>query len=166
MSDLFSRLVGILLLRNGPQDLPAGTAPLLLATTLYAGATALSLSMGEQGPERPALAMLLAVLVPLVLVRIVLSLRGRPARWLQTLTALFGSSGLLSLASLPLAAGAGPEPDAFLAVASLVVFFWSFAIDGHIWRHALETSFAAGLAVAVVLFAISLYAITFLAGPL
>lgn len=166
MSEFVSRLVGVMMLKRGPQDLPAGTFPLLAATILYVAATGLSISIGES-PDNAAGILLLAVALPLVLTRIVLSLRKRPARWIQTLTALFGTSGLLSLLSLPLAASAQSDnPDPFLTIASLVLFFWSFAIDGHIWRHALDTSFAAGLAVAVVLFAVSMYVITTLAGPL
>jgi hypothetical protein len=168
MSEFVSRLLGVMMLKNGPQDLPAGTGPLLAATMLYAAATGLSISIGE-GPDNPAGILLLAVALPLVMTRIVLSLRKRPARWIQTVTALFGTSGLLSLLSLPLALsaeGASASPAPILTIASLVLFFWSFAIDGHIWRHALDTSFAAGLAVAVVLFAVSMYVITTLAGPL
>lgn len=157
------------MLRSGPQDLPAGTRPLTLTLALYVAATALSLSLSnaDGGPANPMAALALATLLPMILVRIVLGLRGRAARWGQTITALFGSSALISLLSLPLGAGtsAGREPDPFLVVASLVLFFWSFAVDAHIWRHALETSFAAGLAVAVVLFTISMYIITAIAGP-
>jgi hypothetical protein len=168
MSEFVSRLLGVMMLKHGPQDLPAGTLPLLAATILYVAATGLSLSIGES-PDNAAGILLLAVALPLVLTRIVLALRKRPARWIQTVTALFGTSGLLSLLSLPLALsaeGASASPAPILTIASLVLFFWSFAIDGHIWRHALDTSFAAGLAVAVVLFAVSMYVITTLAGPL
>lgn len=165
MPEFLSRLVGILLLRAGPQDLPAGPGPLMLAMTLYVLATTVSLSLGE-GPGNPILTLVLAVFLPLILARIVLGLRGHPARWGQTVSALFGTSGLLSLLSLPMAAAAGTEPDALLTIVSLVVFFWSFAVDAHIWRHALGVSFAAGLAVAVILFALSIYIITSIAGPL
>lgn len=154
------------MLAKGPQDMPAGVAPLVLAILLYVAASAASLGLG-QGPENPAAVLLLAVLLPLVLVRIVLSFKGYPARTTQTLTALFGSGALLSLIALPLGLVGGgesmPEP---LVLASLVLFIWSFAVDAHIWRHALECSFAVGLAVAVVLFTISMFMITSLAGPL
>ncbi len=155
------------MLKNGPQDMPAGVVAPTLATGFYLVATALSLSVGE-GPENPVGVLVLAVVLPLALVRIVLGLRGHTSRWGQTLTALFGTSGLLSLLSLPLAiaAGGGTEPNPVVTVASLVLFFWSFAVDGHIWRHALDASFAVGLAVAVVLFAVSMYVITSIAGPL
>lgn len=167
MSELFSRLIGILMLRNGPQDLPAGSRPLTLAMAFYVAATAMSLSLGEGGPDNPVAALALATVLPMILVRIVLGLRGRPARWNQTLAALFGSSALITLLSMPLgaSASAGGEPDPVLVIASLVLFFWSFAVDAHIWRHALDTTFAAGLAVAVLLFTISMYTITLIAGP-
>lgn len=164
MSELFSRLIGILMLRNGPQDLPAGSRPLTLAMAFYVAATAMSLSLGEGGPDNPVAALALATVLPMILVRIVLGLRGRPARWSQTLAALFGSSALITLLSMPLGASAGGEPDPVLVIASLVLFFWSFAVDAHIWRHALDTTFAAGLAVAVLLFTISMYTITSIAG--
>jgi len=168
MSEFFSRLIGILMLRNGPQDLPAGSRPLTLALACYVVVTALSLSLSnsEGGPANPITALALATLLPMVLIRIVLGLRAYPARWAQTVTALFGSSALISLLSLPLGASAGSEPGPIVVAASLVLFFWSFAVDAHIWRHALDTSFAAGLAVAVLLFAISMYLITAIAGPL
>lgn len=163
MSELLSRLVGILLLKDGPQDIPAGTRPLMLAMGLYVVATAVSMSLGRR-PDKPMVTLALAVVLPLILARIVLGLRGRPARWGQTVAALFGTSGLLSVLSLPLASTTGAEPNAALLVASLVLFFWSFAVDGHIWRHALDVPYAAGLAVAVVLFAISIFTITSIAG--
>lgn len=165
MSAFLSRLIGILLLRDGPQNLPAGHLPMLLAIGLYMAVSAVSMSLSETA-ENPLGVVLLAVLLPLVLVRIVLTLKGKQARWLQTLTALFGTGALLSLLSLPLALSNGSEPPAPVVIASLVLFFWSFAVDGHIWRHALDTNFTTGLAVAVLLFAISMFVISSVAGPL
>lgn len=165
MSAFLSRLIGILLLRDGPQNLPAGYLPMLLAIGFYAAVSAVSMNLSETA-EHPLRVVVLAVLLPLILVRIVLTLKGKPARWAQTLTALFGTGALLSLLSLPLGLITGSEPSAPVVVASLVLFFWSFAVDGHIWRHALDTNFTTGLAVAVILFGISMFVISSLAGPL
>lgn len=166
MSDLLSRLLGIIALRLGPQDLPAGNLPLAVAVAGYCIVTAFSLSIGET-PDRPMLIVILAVALPLVLVRIVLGLRGHPARSPQTLTALFGTSALLSILSLPVSSltAAGETPP-LAVLASLALFAWSFVVDAHIWRHALEVTFSTGLAVAVVLFALSLFVISSLAGPI
>ena len=165
MNEFLSRLVGILLLKDGPQDLPPGTPALAGSVAIYVAATSVSIARGD-GTEHPAAVMALAVVLPMLLSRIVLGLRNRLARWPQTLSALFGTSGLLSLLSLPLAVTAGSEPQPVVVAASLVLFFWSFAVDAHIWRHALDTSFAVGMAVAVLLFAVSMVVITSLAGPL
>jgi hypothetical protein len=166
MTDLVARLFGVVMLRLGPQDLPAGTMPLTLAMLLYLLVTSVAMGVG-QPPEQPVLVLMLAMLLPLILVRIVLALRRLPERWPQTVTALFGSSAILTAISLPLAAAGGEgEPSMFTAMASLAVFVWSFAVDAHIWRHALNATYAAGLAVAVVLFAVTLFVITTLAGPL
>lgn len=166
MSDFLSRLIGVVVLRLGPQDLPAGTVPLILAIAFYLAMTGLMMLIG-QPPENPLAVLLLAALLPLVLVRIVLNLRRRPERWAQTLTALYGTSAVISALTLPFAVlannGEMPGPAVF---ASLVLFVWSFAVDGHIWRHALEVGFVTGIAVAVVLFATSLFIINSLAGPL
>ncbi len=167
MTDLFARLFGIVMLRFGPQDLPAGSSPLILALLLYLLVTAVAMSLG-QPPEQPVLVLALAMILPLLLARMVLALRRVPQRWPQTVTALFGTSAILTAISLPLAVTGGgeSEPPLFTAMASLAVFVWSFAVNAHIWRHALDASYAAGLAVAVVLFAITLFIITSLAGPL
>jgi hypothetical protein len=165
MAELLSRLVGLLMLREGPQDLPPGSGPLILAIAMYAGVNALAMQIAGT-PDSPYAMLALAIVLPLVLVRIVLTLKGHAARWAQTLTALFGAGALLSALTLPLGVFAGESPSAPLAVVSLVLFIWSFAVDAHIWRHALDSSFAVGLAVAVVLFAISISLINWLAGPI
>ncbi len=165
MLDLITRLFGILLLRSGPQDLPANRTAMLASIVLYLIITAINLASGE-GHPRPLLVMALAVALPLILVRIVLNLRQRTARWQQTLAALFGTSALLSILTLPLTLAASTGPSPTLGLLLLVGFFWSLAVDAHIWRHALDVAFSTGLLVAVILLAISLVVISSLAGPL
>ncbi len=165
MMALLFKLLDIVLLRAGPQDLPPGRAVAISCVALYVGVTGISLSTGR-APEAPLLVLVLAVVLPLLLCRLLLGWRGRLERYDQTIAALFGSSALLSAASLPLNLISGAEPSVPLAFGILLLFFWSFAVDGHIWRHALEISYTAGLALAVVLFAVTLVIITTLAGPL
>ncbi len=165
MLNLIARLVGIVLLRLGPQDLPAGRPTLVACMTLYVIITSISLGTGQRA-ENPVAILLLAAALPLVMCWIVLRLRGKLVRWPQTVSALFGTSALLSILSVPVRLAAGAEPSAVIALFLLATFFWSFAVDGHIWRHALEVSFSTGLALAVILFAASLFIIQSLAGPL
>lgn len=165
MTTLLSRLINILLLRQGPQDLPAGRSVLLACLGFYVLVAALSLNTGRT-PEHPTAVLVLAAGLPLILVWIVLGVRNRVSRWEQTLSALYGTSALLSLLTLPLNFDTGMEPSGPVVVFSLAVFLWSFAVDGHIWRHALEISFAAGLAVAMLMFFITFGVISSVAGPL
>jgi len=165
MGPLFSRLIDIVLLRRGPQDLPAGRSVLLACLTLYVLIAALSLNIGRT-PENPTAVLVLACALPMVLVWIVLRLRDRISRWEQTLSALFGTSALLSLVTLPFNFDTGGEPAPPVIIISLLVFFWSFVVDAHIWRHALDASFAVGLALAMLLFVISFSIISSVAGPL
>ena len=165
MSSLLARLIDIVLLRSGPQDLPAGHSVLLACLSFYVLIAALSLNIGRT-LENPTAVLLLATGLPLVLVWIVLKLRRRASRWEQTLSALFGTSALLSMITLPFNFDTGGEPAAPVIIISLLVFFWSFVVDAHIWRHALDTSFAAGLAVAMLLFVLSFGIISSVAGPL
>jgi hypothetical protein len=165
MLNLIARLLAIVLMRLGPQDLPAGRSTLIACIVLYALITSISLASGET-PENPVAILLLAVSLPLVMSWIVLRLRNQTGRWLQTVSALFGTSAVLSMLSLPVSLTAGAEPSALLALILLATFFWSFAVDGHIWRHALNVTFSTGLALAAILFAASLFIIHSLAGPL
>ena len=165
MSSLFPPLIDIVLLRRGPQDMPAGRSALLACLFFYVLIAAISLNIGRR-PENPTAVLVLAAGLPLVLVWIVLKLRDRIERWEQTLSALYGTSALLSLITLPFNFDASEEPSGPVIVISLSVFFWSFVVNGHIWRHALDTSFAAGLAAAMLIFVLTFSIISSLAGPL
>lgn len=165
MFNLLTRLASIVMLRLGPQDLPAGRAAMLICIALYVMVTAISLGVRETDSS-PVLVLLVAVAVPLVAAWLLLRWRRQPQRYEQTTGALFGTSALLSAISMPLSQTAGSEPSVPIALMLLVIFFWSFAVDAHIWRHALEIAFSSALALTVILFAISLLLINTLAGPL
>lgn len=165
MIALLSRLLDIIFLRRGPQDLPAGRSVVLACLAFYVLIAAIALNVGRT-PANPTAVLVLATALPLLLVWIVLKLRDRVMRWEQTLSALYGTSAILSLVTLPINMNAGSEPSAPVLIISLGVFFWSFAVDAHIWRNALDTSFGAGLAVAMLLFILTFSIISSLAGPL
>lgn len=145
--------------------MPPGTVALLMATGFYVVAATLSFSIGTT-PDFALATILFSVAVPALSSAIVLWVCQRSQRWPQTLSALFASGGLLTLLSIPLSAGGSSPPGALAALAGLFIFVWSFSIDAHIWRHALDVSFAAGLAVAAILFFVSIYFITTVAGTL
>lgn len=170
MQALIRLFIDIALHRKGPQDVPTGGAVLALALLAY-----LAVGAAVLWPSADSLRALLGQLVvDLVLMVSVfgglLALRGRSARVRQTLTALFGTGALLSALALPfvwliaqtLADGAPPpgaEPAALLGtVALFMLLFASLLVTGHILRHALEWSYAAGVLTAVAYFAVSVFA--------
>lgn len=129
-------LVGDLLrLRRGPQDVPYSPTLLLLALIPYAllGSTLAAFAMPASrallyGPTEAAL---LAALVYASL-----AVRRRPARYVQTLTALVLVGVVFNALSLPLTALARPENGIGLLILALVA--WSFAVSVHILRLALD----------------------------
>lgn len=167
MQSLIRLFIDIALHRKGPQDVPpAGTlAGLTLlaylalgAATLWPSAMSINLMIGQL-----ALDLLLVVLVFGGL----LAATGRAGRITQTLAALFGTGALLSAVALPfvwtsvrvLADGAptpGMEVPALLSTMGLfTILMASLLVTGHILRHALDWSYAAGVLAAVVYFAAS-----------
>jgi hypothetical protein len=167
---LIRLFLDIALHRKGPQDVPAAGVVLVLALSAYlaAGAAVLWPTAADGSSILGKLAVDLAVMV-LVIVGLLAAV-GRASRAMQTLTALFGTGALLSLASLPFVWIASrsivegePVPGAefpALASASLlfVLLLASLLVTGHILRHALNWSYAAGVLAAVGYFAASVAA--------
>jgi hypothetical protein len=163
VSDWIRTIWHIALLRAGPQDLPGGRATPVLALIAYA-AIILASRAGE-GRAPGAADFVVSLFIPLVLTALLLWLQGRWPRLRQTVGALFGTGALISLVNVPLwftSATPVPAPLVLLALAGL---FWSLAVDGHIWRHALDCSFAAGVAIAVVILLVQLFSFQALGTP-
>ncbi|MEA3221119.1 hypothetical protein [Immundisolibacter sp.] len=131
-----AELVGDLLrLRRGPQDVPYSPTLLLLALIPYAllssALAAFAMPASRALLYGPTEAALLAVLV-----YVSVAVRRRPARYVQTLTALLLVGVVFNALSLPLTALARPENGLGLLILALVA--WSFAVSVHILRLALD----------------------------
>jgi hypothetical protein len=138
-------LVGDLLrLRRGPQDVPHSPALLLLALIPYAllgcALAAFAMPASQALLYGPAEAALMALLV-----YVSLTIRRRPARYVQTLTALTLVGVAFNALSLPLTALA--RPDNGLVLLILVLLAWSFAVSVHILRLALDIPVPGGVLV-------------------
>jgi len=153
MQRWFATIWNIVLLRAGPQDLPAGVASPILALILFV-LVMLASGLISQSPE-PGVpigtAMLISIGLPLLALWVLLAVRRRSERFNQTVAALFGAGALISLINLPLWLNSTLPVPAPLVMLALVGLFWSIAIDGHIWRNALDIGYAAGVAVAVLI---------------
>lgn len=166
MGGLPSRLWQLCLLRIGPQDLPWSPA---LARNLVLAALAVGLANAVVGGRdgamlvpRLLLSFAFLVVVPWLLLRG----RDRLNRLAQSVSAIAGSSVYYGLAFLPISAlGAGyergMEPPPALVVATwigLLLTGWKLAVNGHIWRHALDIPRPAGLLLAFGLFLVQVAA--------
>lgn len=148
MGKLIGRFIDICLLRAGPQDLPASGMLLVLTLLAYivSGMIVLlpSTSFGSAVVQALVDAVLLAGLL-----RLTLRWRGFSSRFGQTLTALAGAGAFQGMIAWPLVASvhhanAQGLVAPFQSLLLLALFMWTLLVIGHILRHALSTSYAAG----------------------
>lgn len=167
MQPLIRLFIDIALHRKGPQDVPAagGVLGLALCAYLAIGALALWPSTGGVGALVGQLAADLALVV--VVFTGLLAVTGHASRTTQTLAALLGTGALLSAVAVPFiwiasrmftdgAPNEGMEQIALLSTMFLfMLLLASLLVTGHIVRHALDWSYAAGVLTAVIYFAAS-----------
>jgi hypothetical protein len=98
----------------------------------------------------------LSIAVQFGFITLLLNLRGFQARIQQTIVALSGVGLIFGLLSTWLLSRVDVEnPQAGLAAAYFGLFFWSLAVDGHIYRHSLSSKMGTGVLVAVAIFTIN-----------
>lgn len=146
--------IDLCLLRRAPQDLPASR--LLLA--LVAGASLLgSMLLAMTAGEKALIGLLQGGLdlgFLLALLYAILRLVDKPARFVQTSTALIGADTLIGLlALLPLSLAAGVDESSPMLVLAGMLFLmlvvWGVVATAHILRHALEIRLSQGVLLAI-----------------
>jgi len=149
----------IALMRAGPQDLPGGSSSPVLALVLYCAVVLVSGFIDDRTAALDGLGLSIAVAIvlPLIATAAILRARQRSARFKQTVAALFGTGALISLINLPLWLSPQTPIPAPLVMLALIGLFWSLAVDGHIWRNALDCTYAVGLIVPVLILFIQLF---------
>jgi hypothetical protein len=152
MGQVLLKLVEMMRLRSGPQDLPAGRGLALGLAILYIGHGLLGDRMLEDPDAAPRT--FLAIAVQFGTIITLLNLRGLATRVPQTISALAGTGFLFGLASLALLTALDPgKPQTGLVMTYFILFIWSLAVDGHIYRHALSVRMSSGVLIAVLIFA-------------
>jgi hypothetical protein len=166
MMSLLRLLWRICLLRAGPEDLPYSPALTRGLVVLGVGADLIFVSVLEAGRHdlmRVALSLLLLLGLPWLL----LASRGLQARYAQTLAAFAGTGVIFTFAFLPLALQAvdlpRPDPDVAPTREQLIVgwlsiglFGWKLALNGHIWKQALDWPRTGGVLLALGIFLLEL----------
>lgn len=149
-------ILDICLLRGRAQDLPA--SPQLLWLTAAASVVVDTLSLWDRSLD---LARILFVASQVALfggaVWLLLRLRGFPARWPQTISALFAANALFSLMLLPFLPALtemvekGPDaPLAWEAYVMLALSGWFLAVMTRVLREATEWSLGLSLLASIV----------------
>ncbi|OGI51073.1 MAG: hypothetical protein A3E57_02035 [Candidatus Muproteobacteria bacterium RIFCSPHIGHO2_12_FULL_60_33] len=146
-------LLNICLLRASPQDLPASRLGMLAALAAYAAAGVLGV-LDVLTFENAVLAAAVDTLLLAAVTHLVLPWRQLENRVTQTLTALAGCGALLSLLAWA-TSGLTREwlPPAWVWAPFLV---WYTLVFGHVWRHALSITLAAGVAASLLYLILSM----------
>ena len=148
---LFGCMVDIILLRRGPEHLPA--SPVLLG--IVAALEVILYSLGDRLFIRPVAPQLSATpfmqvvgaLLTLLTFRIALHLAGKPERFVQTMIAMFAAN-TMAVPALPLLGAVlqytgkpdGAAAPFLLLLMGAVVGIWMFAVLVHIVKSAFEWS--------------------------
>jgi hypothetical protein len=154
MREVLKLFAQILLLRRGPQDLPASGLLLMLTVAGYVGVNCLFSIVFPPARDWPTL-LLVDVGFLLLWNALLLKLAGRPERTVQTTTAVFGYQLLLAplLVTLQWLAQrfhGDPTWEGPLVFAGLLLLVWLVAANSRIVSAALEWSITASVALVIV----------------
>jgi hypothetical protein len=146
---LFGRLVDIILLRRGPEQLPASRTLLALMITLNFLGSLIWAGVVSVRLVDAVLQSVIACSVMLLWYHWALHIAQKRERYLQTLTALFGVSAMFLPVLMPLVGAMMPylekadpnsPPPAALLIMTMVVLFWGLLVNVRIVRVSFETS--------------------------
>lgn len=175
MEQVVRIIMGILLLRNGPQDLPARRELLYLAIAAYAAITVINQVVLGTPPLLALMPAAASVLLLAAFAATVLRMGGHPERFLQTFMALLFAgavigaleiaptmafkpylqqiAGLLNEQADAEAIRKALEQISLPALPVLVLsalFVWRIVMMAHVFRHALETRLANAFSIALL----------------
>jgi hypothetical protein len=161
MLALVSVFWDIVLLRRGPRDLPASGSLLVGVAAVYLATSVATARIGF-GPSLAIVRGLLDIGILVGAFSMLLALRRRGHRLLQTLTALLGAGLVLAPPNmaLVLAARAHPTQDGALLLLHftlVLLLVWEVIVTGHIVREALDVPLFTGIAVATSYAALTIF---------
>jgi cellulose synthase/poly-beta-1,6-N-acetylglucosamine synthase-like glycosyltransferase len=153
LSALWKSFFSICCFRSGPQDLPVSGELVFLSLLVY-GLSSFVLALSSQPADIAVLSGLIDTVLLAGISYLLLSLWRQSERWLQTTLALSGTGVLFSIAALPFSYMFANSNETDPLVFLLFLFFislliWNITVMAHIMRHALSSSFALGVLVAL-----------------
>jgi hypothetical protein len=149
-----------MLLRRGPEDLPASPRQLQEMILLNALSGIVVLSTRYQASLALSL-MVLDLVMSLGFTWLLLRALNRRPRFLQTATAVCGVDILYGLLLWPLllsstGENAGQGGSSLVPLLQLFMFAWELLVIAHIFRRAIESSMSSAIALSFALFIISI----------
>lgn len=145
MTAILKLFFDIARLRRGPEDAPSGLQPLLVTVAVFFAANALLTALFRPDINYWALQLLVSIVFTLLWYRVLLGVFGKPERFNQTVTAMFGFGLLLSPLLVPLSSwlaplAATPEKAGPVAWVFLPLVFYVVYVTARILRAAIERS--------------------------
>jgi hypothetical protein len=154
---LFSVVIDIILLRRGPENLPASTLLLALVIALnflLYGILYYTLVMPNDPRTSGSwpLQLVIGALVTMFWFRLALKLSHRSERFVQTMIAVFATNTLFLPAALPIIGALIPYSEkpgspvpATLALPALLIAIWILAVQARIVRSAFDWSWTGSI---------------------
>jgi hypothetical protein len=161
VSRFILRLLDVMRLRSGPQDMPGGWSIAVLICLIYLSQGFFADRVLAETNSAPR--SLIAVSIQFLVTGLLLRFRHLNDRLPQTLTTLAGTGIIFGAISIFLVLQVQSEHfQPALALVWFAAFLWSLTVDGYIYRHALSTTMSMGMLVAVLIFALNFFAIEFI----
>jgi hypothetical protein len=163
---LFGRLIDIVLLRGGPEQLPASPALLLVLVLLNSALSTFIAALIPALPEVTVLEFIVGPLVPLLWYFVAFRVAKKPERFVQTMIALFGINMIFQPAVAPMLAALKPymeNPDpthpapAVLSLLFILMGAWVITLWVRIVRSAFEWPVFASIVFVFVQNVVALY---------
>lgn len=148
MQSLFQRFIQIAFFRAGPQDLPWGNQPAVVAS-LAAFVVYLLSGIGTQAVG-PAIAQFgIDLILTALFIYGGLLFQKRTPRFTQSFAALMGASAVINMAAVPIWLTMSDQISGAGSIFLLLLLGWSMAVCAHVFRLTFELSTVSSTIVAV-----------------
>jgi hypothetical protein len=156
---LLGVIVDIILLRRGPEHVPASPALLAVVISVYVAGAAITGALFSP-PEQPwalelVVAIVVAIVVTLAFYQVALNVAKKRERFVQTMTAMFAVRAIFTPLLVPMmgtlmsSIQAKQPPSSMLALLVHAGMIWVFIVDVRIMRSAFELPTPAALLLVV-----------------
>lgn len=148
---LFGVVVDIILLRRGPEQVPASTVLLAVTVAIYLAISAMVIASVSTPDANWPLELIIGAGSMLIWYRVALRLANKPERFPQTMTAMFGVSTIFAPLLIPMLNSvatqvqAKQQPSQFITMLSLFLLVWMMVVFVRIVRAAFEWPWPAAL---------------------